>query len=70
MTFRKKKKFPRQGMLFQLGRIFSLLDPITHFLVDICNRYEILEKVQGFRVVSSGLRGSKLSGCGFDNPER
>jgi len=32
-------------MLFQLGRIFRLLDPITHFLVDICNRYEILEAV-------------------------
>ena len=32
-------------MLFQLGWIFKLLDPINHFLVDIYSRYEILEAV-------------------------
>ncbi len=32
-------------MLFQLGWIFKLLDPVNHFLVDIYTRYEILETV-------------------------
>ncbi len=43
-------------MLFRLGKVFSMLDLADHFLVDICTRYEILEKVQRFRVQGCGFR--------------
>jgi putative oxidoreductase len=42
MTFREKIKRKDKRMFFQLDCIFSLLDPIKHFLVDISHRYEIL----------------------------
>ena len=42
MTFREKIKRKDKRMFSQLDCIFSLLDPIKHFLVDISHRYEIL----------------------------
>jgi putative oxidoreductase len=42
MTFREEIKRKDRRMLSQLDCIFSLLDPIKHFLVDISHRYEIL----------------------------
>jgi len=44
-------------MRSQLDLIFSSLDTVKHFLVDISHRYEILENVQGFR--GSGLKSPK-----------